>query len=260
DAAARIRAAHPRARVEALPLDLASLASVGDAASRLLGSEARLDVLVNNAGVMALPRRLTADGFEMQFGTNHLGHFALTGRLLPLLLATPRSRVVNVSSLAHAWFPPRFDDAMGARLYFRWHAYSQSKLSNLLYTFALDRRLRRGGHALAAVAAHPGWAATNLQAEGFRMEGSAIGAGAMELANRLVAQDALAGALPTLYAAAAPQVDGGQFIGPDGFRQMRGAPRVVGCHRRARDVALQERLWALSVELTGVEHGALGAA
>jgi NAD(P)-dependent dehydrogenase (short-subunit alcohol dehydrogenase family) len=230
-------------------LDLADLASVADFASRYAGSHGGdLDLLVANAGIMAPPRRVTADGFEAQLGTNHLGHFALTGRLLPALLRRPGSRVVTVSSVAHRMGRIDFDDLHGARRYRRWRAYGQSKLANLLFAFELDRRTRAAGAPLVSVAAHPGYAATNLQTAG----PPAHEALAMRVLNPLVAQSAAMGALPLLFAATAEDLPGGSYIGPDGPAEARGHPRRVSATRRAEDTDVARRLWEVSERLTGV--------
>jgi NAD(P)-dependent dehydrogenase (short-subunit alcohol dehydrogenase family) len=252
-----LRAGAPRARLDVLPLDLASLASVRDFAKAFADRHLRLDVLVNNAGVMAIPRRTTADGFEMQLGTNHLGHFALTGLLLPLLLATQGSRVVTVSSTAHRGGRMRFDDLHGEQRYTRWGAYGQSKLANLLFSYELDRRAQAAGHALVAAACHPGYSATNLQFVGPRMDGSRWLESLMAAANRLFSQDAAMGALPTLYAATAPEVRGGDYIGPDRFFESWGHPKKVGSSPRSHDREAARRLWELSEQLTGVGYEGL---
>ena len=252
-----IRKGQPSASVEAMSLDLASLASVRAFADAYRARHGRLDVLCNNAGVMAIPRRLTEDGFEMQLGTNHLGHFALTGSLLDRLLATPGARVVNVSSTMHRVGRIRFDDLQGERSYSKWLAYAQSKLANLLFTFELGRRAERAGAALACLAAHPGYAATNLQTAGPRMEGSAFMERVVLLGNRILAQPAAMGALPSLYAAAGPDARSGAYYGPDGPFEMWGHPRPVGCTRRARNAADAARLWDVSAELTGARFEAL---
>ena len=250
-----IRSAAPQASVEVLPLDLASLASIRAFAEAFTARHTRLDLLCNNAGVMAIPRRNTADGFEMQLGTNHLGHFALTGLLLPRLLDTPRSRVVNVSSSAHRPGRIHFDDLQLERGYAKWRAYAQSKLANLLFTFELDRRLRKAGASVISVAAHPGYASTNLQTVGAKMEGSKLAERIFEFGNRLFAQSAAMGALPTLYGATAPGVQGGDYFGPDRFFESRGHPTKVGSSARSKDTADAARLWEISEQLTGVRFG-----
>jgi NAD(P)-dependent dehydrogenase (short-subunit alcohol dehydrogenase family) len=264
DAAARIRAEQPAAAVEVAELDLADLASVRAFAERLradlAGPGGGLDVLVNNAGVMGIPRRLTADGFEMQFGTNHLGHFALTGLLLPALLARPGARVVTVSSKLHVQGRIDAEDLQAERRYRPFTAYSQSKLANLLFAFELNRRAERAGAELVSVAAHPGYAATNLQGVGPSMSGSRVGKLAMGISNRLFAQSDARGALPQLYAATAPGVRGGQYFGPHAMSERRGHPAAVGCSPRAREDDVARRLWETSEELTGVRYEALDLA
>jgi NAD(P)-dependent dehydrogenase (short-subunit alcohol dehydrogenase family) len=247
----------PGADVELAGLDLADLASVRTFASDFSAGHDRLDLLVNNAGVMAIPRRETADGFEMQFGTNHLGHFALTGLLLDLLLATAGSRVVTVSSMAALGSRIRFDDLQGRRHYGKWSAYGQSKLANQQFTLELDRRLARLGSDVISVAAHPGYAATNLQMVAPQMEGSDLMERMSRLANVVFAQSAADGALPSLYAATSPAVGGGQFFGPDRLFGMRGHPKQVPFLKAATDTEAASRLWTVSEELTGVRFGAL---
>jgi NAD(P)-dependent dehydrogenase (short-subunit alcohol dehydrogenase family) len=201
---------------------------------------------------MATPRRRTADGFEMQFGTNHLGHFALTGLLMPALLAGPAARVVTVSSGAAQMGRIRLDDVNAQQGYEPWRAYAQSKLANLLFAFELDRRARAASTSLLSVAAHPGYAATNLQSAGPGLGGNRMVVGMLELGNRLFAQSSAQGALPQLYAATDPGVQGGEYYGPDGLGGLPGYPTRVSPPQRARDVALAQKLWATSERLTGV--------
>jgi NAD(P)-dependent dehydrogenase (short-subunit alcohol dehydrogenase family) len=241
----------PDADVAVHLLDLANLASVRAFGETLPGET--LDLLVNNAGVMALPRRTTADGFEMQFGTNHLGHFALTGLLLPRLLRSAHPRVTTVSSNAHKMGKMQFDDLQGARRYFRWTAYGQAKLANLLFAYELQRRADAAGAPLASTAAHPGFAATNLQTASAKLTNNRLEEKANELLNRALAQSPEQGALPSLYAATGP-VPGGAYVGPDGFQEFRGHPRVTASNRRSHDAAAAARLWAVSEELTGVTY------
>ena len=244
-AASAIRAGVPDAQLEVRRLDLADLESVRAFAATVQGP---LDRLINNAGVMAPPRRLTADGFESQIGTNHLGHFALTGLLLEHLCAAPAPRVVTVSSGAHRIGSMHFEDLMGERGYNNWRAYGQSKLANLLFCFELARRAAQADSPLRSLAAHPGYAATNLQFAGpARFYEKAV----MAVANHVVAQSADMGALPSLYAAVA-DVPSGSFIGPDGFMEQRGHPKVVTAAGRAYDEDDWRRLWELSEQLTGV--------
>src|SRR4051795_10511219 len=247
----------PGADVEVRRLDLASLASVREFADRLHADVPALDLLVNNAGVMAIPRQLTEDGFEQQFGTNHLGHFALTGLLLPLMVNQAGSRVVTVSSTAHKPGRIDFDDLMGERSYKKWSAYYQSKLANLLFAYELQRRLDSAGLATISVAAHPGYAATNLQHVGPRMEGSRIGAAVMSIGNSLLAQSDDMGALPQLYAATSPDVRGGDYFGPDGIAEARGHPKKVDSTKASKDEDAARRLWDISEQLTGVRYDVL---
>lgn len=234
-----------RARVE--ELDLADLASVRSFAERL--TERRIDLLINNAGVMAPPRRMTADGFESQIGTNHLGHFALTGLLMPHVLAADTPRVVTQASGAHRVGRINFDDLQGERHYNNWLAYGQSKLANLMFAFELQARA--AGTALKSLAAHPGYAATNLQ---FAGPARWYERASMAVANRVIAQDAAAGALPALYAATAPDAVGGSYFGPDGHLELRGSPHLVTAAGRAYDEQARRRLWEMSEELTGVQY------
>ncbi|MFR0354522.1 oxidoreductase [Streptomyces sediminimaris] len=232
-----------RGSVEVRRLDLADLASVREFAAAWHGG---LDLLINNAGVMNIPESATKNGFETQFGTNHLGHFALTNLLLPHIT----DRVVTVSSGAHKMpGSPRihFDNLNLTGEYAPIRAYSQSKLANLLFTLELQRRLTESGSSVRALAAHPGWAATNLQSH----DGSPLRRAVMKVGNRLVAQDDKAGALPTLYAAV-QDLPGAGYVGPDGRGEMRGAPTLVGRSRAASDPATARRLWTVSEELTGV--------
>jgi NAD(P)-dependent dehydrogenase (short-subunit alcohol dehydrogenase family) len=237
--------------VEVRRLDLADLSSVRTFAQ---GFDGPLDLLVNNAGVMATPRRTTADGFELQFGTNHLGHFALTGLLLDRLRG---GRVTTVSSGAHNIGWMRFDDLMGERRYQRWLAYGQSKLSNLLFAYELQRRADAAGFDLTSTAAHPGFAATNLQTAGPLLEGSKPREVFARATNAVFAQSDEMGALPTLYAAT-EDLPGGTYIGPDGFLEQRGHPKIVGSNGRSRDEESARRLWDVSEELTGVTFGLNG--
>ncbi|MEU2020634.1 oxidoreductase [Streptomyces sp. NPDC016469] len=254
EAAARIRYAVRGADVEFAPLDLADLSSVRAFAGDFRAD--RLDLLINNAGVMALPYGRTADGFETQFGVNHLGHFALTGLLLPKLLATGGARVVTVSSGLHALGNIDMGDLNSERNYRRWTAYGRSKTANLLFVHELARRLAAAGSAVVAAAAHPGYASTNLQAAAARMENRRGAERVMGLANRLVAQPASAGALPTLYAATAPGVRPDAFTGPR-VLGWRGAPGPSWRAGWTRDDVAGERLWVASEQLTGVTYAGL---
>ncbi|WP_018657748.1 oxidoreductase [Actinomadura flavalba] len=242
----RVRAAAPGCDAALAGLDLADLASVRAFAA---DQTAPLDLLVNNAGVMALPHRTTADGFEMQFGTNHLGHFALTGLLLPALLKADAPRVITVSSGA-AWLGRmRFTDLQSERRYRKWVAYAQSKLANLLFTRELARRVPQ----VVSAAAHPGYASTNLQQTGPKMAGSALQDRVAGLGNALIAQPAAAGALPTLYAATSPDVTTGACYGPR-VLQYRGTPSRAPLPPAAKNPADAARLWEISADLTGVSY------
>jgi len=256
-AAEWIRGNTPRAQLQIMSLDLADLSSVRDFAARIVSDHEHLHGLCNNAGVMALPRRDTVDGFEAQFGTNHLGHFALTGLLLARLVSTPGARVVTVSSHMHRLGRLRFDDLHGRRRYRPWPAYGQSKLANLIFAFELDRRLRAANHGALSVAAHPGYASTNLQTAGPRMRGATWSERLYDVGNRLVAQSAPMGALPQLYALTAPDVTGGSYYGPARWLEMVGPPRRVRASARARSLDDAQRLWTVSESLTGVNFGVL---
>ena len=243
----RAAAAAMPGETEVRRLDLASLASIHEFAADW---EGEVDILINNAGVMVPPLSRTAEGFELQFGTNHLGHFALTN----LLLDRVTGRVVTVSSTGHRIGSIDFDDLNWERKpYKAWRAYGQSKLANLLFTAELQRRLTASDSAVLATAAHPGYAATNLQFHSGRRALDIIS----EIGNRLIAQDENGGALPTLYAAVA-DVPGNSFAGPGGFMEQRGAPKLVGRSSAAQDAVVARRLWDVSEELTGV-HFPLGA-
>jgi NAD(P)-dependent dehydrogenase (short-subunit alcohol dehydrogenase family) len=257
DAMASISRAVPAASVEFAPLDLADLESVRGFAEAYAAAHPSLDILVNNAGVMAIPARLTADGFEMQFGTNHLGHFALTGRLLASLLARPGARVVTLSSLMAMMGRIHFDDLQAQRRYQRWSAYGQSKLANQLFAFELDRRARTRGLDLISVAAHPGYASTNLQAAGPKMAGRKLQARFMEAGNVIIGQSSSQGALPALYGATADGVAGGEYFGPRGLMGLRGQPKTIRLIRAGRDPEAANRLWEISEALTHVRYGQL---
>jgi len=239
----------PGAKLEPRELDLADLSSVRAFAEAVGADHERIDLLVNNAGVMMPPRSETADGFELQFGTNHLGHFALTGLLLDHLGGSD-PRVVTITSIEH--YPGRldFDDLQSERSYSPRTAYQQSKFANAVFGIELDRRLREAGSPVKSVLAHPGYTDTNLQRAG----PFGIMRVALEFGNRLIAQGVEDGALPQLYAASATDVESGEFIGPDGFRALRGKPTRVHATRRAHDPETGKRLWEVSEELTGVRY------
>ena len=245
-AEAEIRREVPQAQLEMRQLDLADLASVREFAAGIEG----LDALVNNAGIMMPPRSETADGFELQFGTNHLGHFALTGLLLDRLAQGTDPRVVTVSSLEHRPGRIDFDDLASEGDYDPRRAYQRSKFANVVFALELDRRLRAAGSPVKSVLAHPGYSATNLQTTGPTGAMKAL----LRVGNRLFAQSAERGALPQVHAAAAPGVESGEFYGPDGFNELRGKPTLVRPVERATDPELGRRLWQVSEELTGVTY------
>jgi NAD(P)-dependent dehydrogenase (short-subunit alcohol dehydrogenase family) len=254
EAVGRLLAEVPDAIAEFWPLDLGDLGSVREFTDEL--PYERLDLLVNNAGLMALPYGTTADGFETQFGVNHLGHFALTGLLFPRLLGTSGARIVNLSSGAHLLGNIDIDDLNSERKYQRWTAYGRSKTANLLFTHELARRLAANGSGVVAAAAHPGYADTNLQTAAAKMEGRKGAERFMEIGNRFFAQSAEAGALPTLYAATAPGVRPDAFIGPS-FLGWRGSPATSWRASWTLNDRAGERLWAASEELTGVTFAGL---
>ena len=243
-----VRAAVPDARVQLEELDLASLDSVRGFAERYRATHEGLDLLINNAGVMAPPRRRTADGFELQFGTNHLGHFLLTTLLLDTMEGREDARVVTLSSTAHKMGRISFDNLGGDRHYFRWNAYGQSKLANLLFALELDRRLRREGSTVKSLAAHPGYASTNLQSAAAPLVDRLV----MKVGNAVIAQNDEMGALPQLFAATEPGLQGGTYVGPDGPGEQRGHPTIVSPNGRAQNEETARRLWQVSEELTGV--------
>jgi NAD(P)-dependent dehydrogenase (short-subunit alcohol dehydrogenase family) len=255
EAVARIIAEVPPADVELRSLDMADLASVRRFADGVQATYPAVDLLINNAGVMAIPRRETADGFEMQFGTNHLGHFALTGLLLPLMVRQEGARVVTVSSNAHKPGRIDFDDIMHGRRYRRWGVYSDSKLANLLFAYELQRRLTAADSPLISVAAHPGTAATNLVRPG--AEGNPLKRILFTTGVRVIGQSEAQGALPQLYAATAPDVRGGEYYGPNGLGEARGYPKKVDSVAASKDPETAAMLWRLSEDLTGVTYGSL---
>lgn len=248
----RIRAEVPGAQLELQRLDLADLASVRAFAAT---QQAPLDVLVNNAGVMATPHRRSADGFELQLATNHLGHFALTGLLLDRLgAADGEARVVTVSSGMHRLGRIAFDDLQHERSYHRWGAYCQAKLANLLFAYELQRRADGAHWPLVSVAAHPGYTATRLQTAGATLDGPHLVVRLVGLLNPIVGQPEAIGALPTLYAATVPELAGGSFVGPGGPLQLRGHPRLVDSSAASKDADVARRLWEVSESLTGVRY------
>jgi NAD(P)-dependent dehydrogenase (short-subunit alcohol dehydrogenase family) len=247
-AKARILKQIPWAAVEVMVIDTSSLASVADFATAYTQRYATLDLLINNAGIMMVPYRITVDGFESQLATNYIGHFALTGRLLPLLLQTPGSRVVSLSSLAHRWSPIRLHDLHFEGGYSKRQAYGQSKLACLMFAYELDRRLREHGLRTVSVAAHPGLSNTSLAQHMPPM---------FQWLSPLIGQSAEAGAQPTLYAALSPEIRGGEYIGPDGFQEWRGNPAQVSSKDSSFDERMASALWEKSEEMTGVPYNFL---
>jgi NAD(P)-dependent dehydrogenase (short-subunit alcohol dehydrogenase family) len=241
-AASQIRSQKPKGQVILKQLDLADLGSVRKFAEAFFAEYQQLDILINNAGVMATPYRKTADDFEMQFGTNHLSHFLLTGLLIDLLRKTPQSRVVTVSSYAHMIGRINFKDINSEKRYQKWAAYGQSKLANLLFAYELQRKLTQNGSSTLSIGVHPGWSATNLQHN----------SGFFNFLNPFLGQSQEMGALPTLYAATSPETQGGEYIGPDGFLGQRGYPHIARSSGRSHDLKTAQRLWEVSEKLTGI--------
>lgn len=244
-AANTIITTHKNADVQLMELDLANLESVRSFAMKFKENYSRLDLLVNNAGVMMPPYSKTADGFELQFGTNHLGHFVLTGLLIDLILKTENSRVVNVSSSAHKSGRIDFSDLnWEKRKYKKMQSYGDSKIANLYFSFELQRKLEKTGSKTISVASHPGWTATELQRH----------VGIFNFLNRFFAQGIEMGALPTLYAATASDVKGGEYFGPSGFQEMKGYPKKTESNELSHDLSIAEKLWTVSQELTGIKY------
>ncbi|HEY1827135.1 MAG TPA: oxidoreductase [Acidimicrobiales bacterium] len=248
-----------RSSMEVLPLDLADLSSVRQAAQRFSREHARLDLLVNNAGVMGTPYRLTGDGLELQMATNHFGHFALTGLLLDRLLTSSRSRIVTVTSQMHRIGRVRPNDVGGIKRRNTWVSYGTSKLSNLLFTAELDRRLRAEGVSTIAVAAHPGWTRSNLAGSGASVGGRRVRGKVARTAGHTFGQSTEAGALPTLLAATGRGVQGGQVYGPAHVVQLFGPPTLVRPSRRATNTERAAALWSASEEMTGVRYSHIAA-
>ncbi|MDF9747490.1 oxidoreductase [Natrinema salsiterrestre] len=254
NAADDVRGDVPDADLRVEECDLGDLESVRSFAERVEDGE--IDVLINNAGVMAIPRSETADGFETQFGVNHLGHFALTGQLLDALATDgdEPARVVTVSSGVHERGEIDFDDLQGEDTYDKWSAYAQSKLANVLFAYELERRFRTADANAESMAVHPGYANTQLQFRGPEESGSRLRKAAMQVLNAIIAQSAEMGALPTLYAATAPDAEGGAYYGPGGLMNMRGAPERQASSDRSYDEETARRLWDVSNDLTGVTY------
>ena len=255
-----IRAQTPDAKLALERLDLGDLGTVRSFAAKVLRDHGKLDALINNAGIMAIPRMTTKDGFETQIGTNHLAHFALTGLLIGRLIESAPARIVTVSSMAHTMGKFGALDAADLLLqtgYTKWGAYGRSKLANLLFAYELERRLEASFPAVISVACHPGYAATNLQAVGPEMTKNVFAKTFMSIGNALLAQSAAAGALPTLYAATAPDVRGGDYVGPGGPLKMIGAPIRQRSNRASHDADAARKLWDTSINLTGVDFAPL---
>jgi NAD(P)-dependent dehydrogenase (short-subunit alcohol dehydrogenase family) len=252
-ALARLQAEVPGSSAEVVSLDVSSIADVKRFAAEFLAKGQTLDLLINNAGVMALPtREVTPEGFERQFATNHLGHFALTGLLIPSLLAAPAPRVVTVASIAHRTGKIEFDNLQGERKYNPREAYNRTKLANILFARELEKRARAAGSKLVSIPVHPGVSRTNIIENGMKPTGlQALVIGAVA---SLVMQSDAAGALPTLYAATSPNARGGEYIGPDGFLGIKGSPTVEQPKPQALDEAVAARLWEVSEQLTGVVY------
>jgi len=254
EAKAEVLAANPAARLDVMALDNASLASVRAFADAFKSKYDRLDLLLNNAGVMAIPRALTEDGFEMQLGVNHLAHFALTGLLLDVITATPEARIHSTSSSAAFSGAINLDDLMGEKSYGRWTAYGQSKLANAAFATELNRRLQAAGHDTIANSSHPGFVMTNLQTNSMAESGAPLGERILYgLAGPIMAQDVSMGVLPQLYGSTAPEAKGGVFYGPKNFR-VRGYPAEQKCNNALKDANLLKRFWEVSEELTGVHY------
>jgi len=248
EAAALIKTRYPNAKLDVMPLDLSDLDSIKHFSEAFHAKYNSLDVLMNNAGVMAIPKReTTRQGFEMQFGTNHLGHFALTGLLLDLIKKTPGSRITTQSSGLHKAIDTiRFDDINWTRSYTKWKAYAQSKLANLLFTYELDRQLKAHHIDAIATASHPGFAETNLQ----RHSGFLVA----YLANKLLAQTAEMGSLPILRAATENNLKGSEYFGPTKMSEMRGYPELVQSNNASHDMEAAKNLWDISEKLTGIHY------
>ena len=245
DAAEKIKSGHRSAEIKVMELDLADLSSVRRFAEKFTCDYSRLDLLINNAGVMMPPYSRTSDGFELQFGTNHLGHFALTGLLLELIAKTPGSRIVNVSSGAHKFGDLDFEDLnWKTRPYRKAKAYGDSKIANIYFTYELQKKLRDAGYATLVTAAHPGWTATELQRH----------AGLFRFLNNFLAQGIEMGALPTLYAAVGPDAEACDYFGPSGLGEMRGYPKKVESNGLSHDKKISAKLWRESEDLTGIEY------
>ena len=249
----------PGAQLDLMQLDNGSLASVRAFAEAFKAKYDRLDILLNNAGVMAIPRTETEDGFEMQLGVNHLGHFALTGLLIDVIVKTPNARIHNVSSSANYMGSINFDDLMGEQNYDRWGAYGQSKLANVFFTFELNKRLKAAGYDTISNTSHPGLVMTNLQANSVEQSGTGVEAFLYRIVEPIMAQDVSMGVLPQLFGASAEGAKGGIFYGPKTFN-LRGYHAEKKANDAANDAAALKRFWEVSEELTGVKYDILDKA
>jgi NAD(P)-dependent dehydrogenase (short-subunit alcohol dehydrogenase family) len=257
-AAEKIKVKLPEAKLEIIQLDLSDLSSVKKFTEIYAEKHHKLDMLLNNAGIMMPPYSKTVDGFELQLGTNHMGHFALTGLLLELLIATEGSRVVTMSSDAHSMGKFDFDDVLLENSYGRMSAYGRSKLANLLFAYELQRKLDAAGLNTLSTASHPGWSATNLQTTGPRKGGGGrLMSWSLRVGNFLLAQSAAMGALPMLYGVTSPEAEGGEYYGPRGLGGWRGHPKRTESNDRSHNEEDAKRLWEISEELTGIKYEAL---
>lgn len=254
-----ILAEYPQASLDVIKLDMGSLESIRDFVDAFKSKYNRLDILLNNAGVMAIPRQQTVDGFEMQFGVNHLGHFALTGQLIDVIVGTPNARIHNVTSGAHYSGAINFDDLMGEQDYSRWSAYGQSKLANVFFTFELQKRLTAAGYDTIANTSHPGFVLTNLQNNSVEQSGTRLEAFLYRVVAPLLAHDINMGVLPQLYGATAEDARGGAFYGPRIFN-LRGYPTEKKANQEAYDAEALQRFWEISEELTGITYDILDKA
>ena len=248
----KIKSVIPGADLQMMKLDLANIESIKHFADAFIEEYEKLDILINNAGIMAIPLAHTTQGFEMQFGTNHLGHFALTALLFDFIENTPGARIVNVSSMMYKNGKINFDDLNWQKSYSKWGAYGQSKLANILFTRELHRKIKLSGKHTKVMVSHPGYAATNLQTRGPELEGSKMSLLAYKFGNKLIAQSAAMGALPSLYAATSELAESGKLYGPSGLGSIRGYPREEIVNPRFTDIAVEERLWKESEILTGI--------
>jgi len=254
EAKQKIEKENDSADLEVRKLDLADLSSVREFAEEFKTNNDKLDILCNNAGIMAIPRQETEDGFEKQFGVNHLGHFALTAELIPALIESEEGRIVTQSSGLHEKGSINFDDLMMEKEYDKWDAYANSKLANVLFAYELQRKLEKYDLDIKSVVCHPGYASTNLQYKGPEEEGSKLKLLGMKIANGLIAQSAENGSLPMLYASVAEEIEGGEYVGPNGLANMRGYPEIQDSSEESKDEDVAEALWTRSESLTGISY------